>query len=120
MPVVGAAFADIELPQIDANAAAVALHGAGLDEARAEAASRLARRSLLGLRRDLAIKPELHTPGWAEAPSRVLRGLLLAGRWNEDSTADKTAVTELGDADLWLTCRCTSGGPGMDLTGWHR
>jgi hypothetical protein len=77
----------------------VALHRAGLDEARAEAAGRLARRSLLGLRRDLAIKPELHTPGWAEAPSRVLRGLLLAGRWNEDSTADKAAVTELTGGD---------------------
>ena len=99
VPVVGAAFADIELPQIDANAAAVALHGAGLDEARADAAGRLARRSLLGLRRDLAIKPELHTPGWAESPSRVLRGLLLAGRWNEDSPTDKAAVTELTGGD---------------------
>jgi len=99
VPVIGVAFADIELPQIDANAAAVALHAAGLDVARAEAAGRLARRSLLALRRDLAIKPELHTPGWAEAPSRVLRRLLLAGRWNEDSTADKAAVTELTGGD---------------------
>jgi hypothetical protein len=99
VPVIGAASADVELIPIDASAAAAALHEAGLDEARTEAAGRLARRSLLGLRRDLAIKPELHTPGWAESPSRVLRGLLLGGRWNEDSTADKTAVTELTGGD---------------------
>ncbi len=99
VPVIGTAFADIELPPIDASAAAVALREAGLGEARAEAASRLARRSLLVLRRHLAIKPELHTPRWARSPSRVLRGLLLAGRWNEDSTADITAVTALTGGD---------------------
>ena len=96
---VTATSADIELPPIDARTAAAALRSEGLGEAAAEEAGRLARRSLLSMRRSLANKPELHTPAWASSPSRTLRALLLAGRWNQDHDADRAAVTELTGGD---------------------
>ena len=96
---VTAASADIELPPIDARTAVAALRSAGLGEAAAEEAGRLARRSLLSMRRSLANKPELHTPAWASSPTRTLRSLLLAGRWNQDRDADRAAVTELTGGD---------------------
>lgn len=100
VPVIGAAFADIELPPIDSSTAATVLCDAGLGDARAEDAGRMARRSLLGLRRSLAIKPELHAPAWASSLPRTLRGLLLAGRWNEEFGADRTAITEITGGDF--------------------
>jgi hypothetical protein len=96
---VTAASADIELPPVDANTVAAALHSAGLGEMAAEEAGRLARRSLQSMRRSLANKPELHTPAWASSPTRTLRSLLMAGRWNQDHDADQAAVAELTGVD---------------------
>jgi hypothetical protein len=96
---VTAASADIELPPVDADTAAAALRSAGLSEARAEEAGRLARRSLQLMRRSLANKPALHTPAWAASPSRTLRSLLMTGRWNQDHDADRVAVAELAGID---------------------
>jgi hypothetical protein len=96
---VTATSADIQLPPIDARTATAILRGEGLAEAPAAEAGRLARRSLLSMRRSLANRPELHTPAWASSPSRMLRGMLLAGRWNQDHEADRAAVTELTGGD---------------------
>jgi hypothetical protein len=96
---VTAPSADIELPPVDARTAVAALRDAGLGEGQAEEAGRLGRRSLLSMRRALAVRPELHTPAWAANPSRTLRGLLLAGRWNQDQDADRTAVIDLTGGD---------------------
>lgn len=99
IPVLGTTSADIVLQPIDARIATAVLRGEGLGDAAAEDAGRLARRSLLSMRRSLAIKPELHTPAWASSPPRSLRGMLLAGGWNEDHNADRAAVTELTGDD---------------------
>lgn len=96
---VTAASADIELLPLDADTAVAALHSAGLGEAAAEEAGRLARRSLQLMRRNLANKPELHIPAWASSPSRILRSLLIAGRWNQDHDADRVALEELTGVD---------------------
>lgn len=103
IPVTGAS-ADIELPPIDARAAIAVLRGEGVNETVAEEAGRLARASLLSMRRRLAVKPELHTPAWAASPPRARRGLLLASSWDQDHEADRAAVTELagGDYDALL------------------
>lgn len=92
---VAAASATIDLPSIEPGGAAEALRNKGLGEAAVEQVARLARRSLLAMRRSLATNPELHTPAWASDPSRTLRGLLLAGRWNQDREADRIAVSDL-------------------------
>lgn len=100
VPVPGAATADIELPPVDPGEAATALASAGLDEQRSEAAGRLARRSIVALRRHLATKPELHSPGWAQTPDRVIRGTLLAGAWNAGATGDREVLADLCGASV--------------------
>lgn len=101
VPVPGASAADIELPPIDAAGAAAALLEAGTeDDRRAESAGRLARRSLIALRRNLARKPELHVPSWARDPApRATRGILLAGSWSERLDGDKEALRTLTGDD---------------------
>ena len=95
---VSAPSAVIELPRIDTRTAAMLLRDAGMEEGAAGQAGRLARWSLSSMRRSIAVRPELHTPAWGTSPSRTLRGLLLAGRWNQGHDADQAAVTELTGA----------------------
>lgn len=97
VPVTAGAGADIELPPIDAGEAKSALQRAGMgDERRTDREARLARRSLLALRRRLATKPELLTPSWAKPPgSRIIRGVLLAGRWNGRADGDREVLGAL-------------------------
>jgi hypothetical protein len=96
VPLSGRVDADIELSPLDVAAAREALVDVGIDERVADDVGRLGRRSLLALRRHLARKPELHTPAWAAHPvSRVARGVLLAGSWNEEAPGDQEALAEL-------------------------
>lgn len=97
VPILDASTADIELPPLDASSVKDALIASGMDDdERAEEAGRLARRSITALRRRLARKAELHQPTWARTPvPRLARGVLLAGRWREDSDADRDRVSEL-------------------------
>lgn len=101
VPVVGgSAPADIELPAIDAAAAAAALTTAGMTDRReADEVGRLARRSLIAMRRRLATNPELHQPAWAHDPSRLIRGVILAGRWNDHNDHDAAVIAELAGLD---------------------
>jgi hypothetical protein len=96
VPVVGPTVADIELSPVDSFAAAEILKEAGLKERKAQEAGRLARFSILAVRRRLAVKPELHRPTWSIAPvSKLVRRLLFVGRWNESRDGDKQVVGTL-------------------------
>jgi len=97
VPLTGASMADFELPPIDPDSARNALEAARVgDENQLNGLSRLARRSLLALRRRLAVKPELHSPPWAAAPgTRVVRAALLAGRWSSAVDGDQRVLEEL-------------------------
>ena len=55
----------------------------------------LARRSLLALRRRLAVNPSVLTPSWAVAPSRRTRRFLLLGAWRSENEVDRTVVEKL-------------------------
>jgi hypothetical protein len=98
VPVMDAASADITLRPIDAQAASTFLRDL-LGPARneyAEALARLARMSLIAMRRRLAVKPELMRPAWAVKPiGGIIRSLLLANRWNESNEHDKRIVGAL-------------------------
>ena len=52
----------------------------------------LGRRSLLALRRKLALKPETYQPHWADATDRVLRRCLMMNRWDRSSESDVETV----------------------------
>jgi hypothetical protein len=96
IPVVDTASADILIPPLDPTAAAAALKEAGVEDQKADRLGRLARSSLLAMRRELANKPELHQPSWARPPvPRSTRSLLLAGQWHEGHEADKDVLASL-------------------------
>ena len=101
VPVLSNDGADVTLPALDAAEVASALKRAGVaDNEKAEALGRLGRRSLTGLRRNLAVKAALHRPTWADAnPSRHFRSILLAGSWNDDSAGDREVLEVLSGAD---------------------
>ncbi len=100
VPIVDAGPADITLPPIDSLVAGEELATAGLRREEAEACGKIARLSLLAARRRIATKPELHRPQWAQAPApRLVRRLLLAGWWNEDSDGDREVIAELSGSD---------------------
>ncbi|GAA1216009.1 hypothetical protein [Rhodoglobus aureus] len=55
----------------------------------------LARRSLLALRRKLAILPGIYTPPWANAPDSTTRRLCLVGSWRAEQVGDRAAVESI-------------------------
>ncbi len=97
VPVIRGTHADFEVPAIDATAVREVLAEVeSIDDDRADELARLARRSLVALRRRLALKPELHSPPWAEAPvGRGVRALLLANRWAAGREGDVEIVSRL-------------------------
>lgn len=100
IPVQAKQQADVVLEPLDAAGVARALQEAGVDEKRAGLAGRLARRSLMALRRHLAIRPALHIPRWAKPPSsRVVRAALLIGSWADEAEGDRSVVSELSGQD---------------------
>ncbi|MBC7294001.1 MAG: hypothetical protein H5T84_07885, partial [Thermoleophilia bacterium] len=86
----------LSLPRLRRTEAKKALVAMGFDEAQAEDLAALARQSLEALRRKLAIHPATLTPEWARPGfARSLLPVLLAGRWDEQNTADREAVARL-------------------------
>jgi len=101
VPILSEAGSDVTLPALDAAEVAAALKVAGImDGDRAVELGRLARRSLTGLRRSLAVKAELHRPAWADlSPSRNVRSILLAGSWGENVDGDRSILEALTGTD---------------------
>ena len=115
IPLVDASTADIEIPPLDPTEAAASLEQAGVEGQKADRLARLARRSLMAMRRELANKPELHQPSWARPPiDRFTRSLLLAGRWHEGRDGDKGVLETLSGTqydDLRETASSLSAEP---------
>lgn len=77
VPVSGAR-ADIKVPNLDSAAVTTTLTSLGLDPVRASNLGHLARRSLLTMRRQIALKPGLKHPPWGKPPVGQAAGAL---RW---------------------------------------
>lgn len=101
VPVLSNEGADATLSALSAADVAAALTSAGVtDRDKADALGRLARRSLTGLRRNLAVKAVLHRPTWADAsPSRNFRSILLAGSWGDNAEGDRSILEALTGTD---------------------
>lgn len=84
---------DIAVPRVQGQTVASRLEAAGLPRHEAQRLGTLARRSLLALRRVLALEPGPLTPAWAERPDVTLRRLLLLGAWRAESAADREVVS---------------------------
>jgi hypothetical protein len=96
VPAPGSDRADIVLPPVEPDKVAKVLEASGIQHSRAEDLGALARRSLLALRRQLALKPFLHQPSWA-APgaSKTVRRALVAHSWNQAKIGDREAISAL-------------------------
>jgi len=68
----------------------------GIDEERADDLATLVRRSMMALRRKLAVSPEMQRPAWAKpSEARVLLPIMLAGSWNDRLAADQNVIAKL-------------------------
>ena len=86
----------LQVPRPDRAGLRQALVDMGLTEERAYALTKESKRSLLVLRRLLAIAPEIHSPDWAKPENaRSLIPALLAGAWDDTKEADRAAIATL-------------------------
>jgi len=77
-------------------AAEAALVAMGVPQERASSLAAIAHRSLLSLRRQLAVNPALQQPAWAtREQARLLLPALLAGNWDEALEGDRKTIAAL-------------------------
>ncbi len=65
------------------------------DNSRGNELGYLARRSLLALRRRLAVNPSVLTPSWAMTPTQATKRFLLLGSWRGEREEDRVIVEQL-------------------------
>ena len=93
VPIPGSSQPEVVLEAADAAVAAERLRAAGVDRDRAHDLGSLARMSLMALRRNLAVNPELHRPRWATGPvAEALRRSLLLHGWDQNRDGDREIV----------------------------
>jgi hypothetical protein len=86
----------IDLPRLRRSAAKEALQARGVPERRADALATVARRSLLSLRRKLALSSDLQRPAWAQPDEKqAILPAMLAGGWNESQEGDREILAAL-------------------------
>ncbi|RIK66071.1 MAG: hypothetical protein DCC65_10630 [Planctomycetota bacterium] len=91
----------IEIPRIKAEDAKEAVLDMGVEKEKAGDLAVLARRSLMSLRRKLAMAPQIIQPQWAIPENSVsLIPALLLGRWSDSSEGDRTAISEIAAAQF--------------------
>src|SRR5215216_2554106 len=92
-----AAQQTVIIPRLHRDSAKQALVNMGLPEDRADSLATLARRSLLALRRKLAMSPEVQQPTWATpTEARSLLPVVLAGQWVDSNVSDREVLARLG------------------------
>ena len=85
-----------ELPRLRRDGIEAALKRAGLPDGKASRLATLGRRSLLSLRRTMAVSPVVQAPEWSRPEhARDVLPAVLAGRWVEGREADREAVSKL-------------------------
>lgn len=88
--------ATVIVPRLKRDRAKPALIAMGLPDEKAEDLATLARRSLMALRRKLAIRPEVQRPEWAKpAAARTLLPAILVGGWNDTLVGDREILARL-------------------------
>lgn len=86
----------VTIPRLKRDRAKDALIGMELPDEKADDLATLARRSLMALRRKLAISPEVQRPEWAKAAeARTLLPAMLVGGWNDTLAGDREVIAKL-------------------------
>ena len=77
-----------------------ALRGMGIKEKKIQSLATLARRSMTCFRRELALRPEIKRPRWAQSNAGMrLVPTLLTGVWDDTSEADRAVLSTLARCD---------------------
>ena len=92
VPVPGSQKADVVVGPVNAREVSERLRAHGIDHEKSWELGYLGRRSLLALRRELAVKRELHLPGWVADIDGQLRRCLLLNRWDGNTPGDVEIV----------------------------
>ncbi|HJP93519.1 MAG TPA: hypothetical protein VJ875_16285 [Pyrinomonadaceae bacterium] len=88
--------ATVTIPRLKRERAKQALVAMGLPDEKADDLATLARRSLMALRRKLAISPEVQRPDWAKpVEARTLLPALMVGGWNDTLAGDREILAKL-------------------------
>ncbi|MGA7730569.1 MAG: NB-ARC domain-containing protein [Chloroflexia bacterium] len=88
----------VDLPRLRVAHTKEVLVGMGLPEVRVTELAVLARRSVMALRRKLAITPEVQQPLWAKPESaRALLPALLVGAWQDTQEGDRKVIARLAN-----------------------
>ena len=128
VPVPGSGAVSVRVGPVDSVKTAERLRTLGIEHDRAWELGHLGRRSLLALRRRLALQPELYQPGWSGDNDATLRRCLLLNRWDRSSEGDVQAVQRfVGKSYLEIeerlerVTRFEGGDPPLMRTGsvWH-
>lgn len=86
----------VELPRLSRCAAVTALEEMGFPAERARPLATLARRSLMSLRRHLALSPAVQQPAWANpAEAGALLPVILTGAWDDSREGDRAVLEAL-------------------------
>ena len=86
----------VTLPRLHRECAKQALIQMGIDEEKSDDLATLARRSMMALRRKLAIRPEVQRPAWAKpSEARALLPVMLSGGWNDKLAGDREVIARL-------------------------
>ena len=86
----------VAIPRPRRSGIEAALVRAGISEDRAASLATVGRRSLLSLRRTLAVRPEVHAPEWSRPDkAREILPAVLAGQWIDSREGDRAAIAQL-------------------------
>jgi len=86
----------IDVPRVSRAEAAKALIAMGVSQEKAAEFAALAHRSVMALRRRVAVVPELEQPEWARGENAgSLIPALLAGRWSDQTEGDREVIARL-------------------------
>ena len=128
VPVPGGGAASVQVGPVDSVQAAERLRDLGVEHRHSWELGHLGRRSLLALRRRLALQPARCQPDWSTQNDAALRRCLLVNRWDRSNEGDVAAVQRLvGKSYLEIEERLErfgrfeAGDPPMMRTGsvWH-
>lgn len=97
MPGQPGATGTVQVPALHAPTLEAALKTRAIPRERAGTLAVLGRRSLLALRRTLAVNPSSMVPSWSVNPDAVRRRLLLIGSWDDSSDHDRRLVSKAVD-----------------------
>lgn len=101
----------VHLPRLRREGIEAALTGAGLPPGRASTLATVGRRSLLSLRRQLAVNSDFEVPAWARTENPLpLLSAVLSGAWHDSSEGDRAAISALAGMPYEDVAR--------DLTRW--